>query len=330
MSKTTIGILRGGPSSEYDISLKSGSHIMNHFRNPDFKLADRYSIKDVYVDKDGTWHIDGLPVSHHMIGSKVDVIFNLIHGEYGEDGKVQNILHNFSIPYIGSEAFPSFCTLNKSITKKLAKDSGIKTPLHKEIELKVGDDIDAISMEIFRNFPMPVVVKPAGLGSSLGITLARSFDELVLAINHALGFSKKIIIEEYISGKEAVSGFIDDFRGESVYILIPVEILKPERKIHDWASKHSGIHELKSPGNFSEEEKKKIHEAVRLMRSVLGLKHFASMDFIVHPKRGVYLIEVDSVPALHEYSPIYKSLESSGTKVPDFLTHLVDLALKRK
>lgn len=382
MTRIKVGVLRGGPSREYETSLKTGKQILQMLNSE--PLSEHYKGIDIFIDKESVWHIDGIPHTPEKALRKVDVIFNATKGNFGEDGKVQRILESFSMPYVGTSTYGSSVALNKTLAKEHFKKAGIKTPYYKELHLDHTEDLQPVALNLFRTFPMPVIVKPRGLGSSLGVSFASNVDELVEALNHARGFSEEVLVEEYLTGKEIISGFIDDFRGKDLYHLFPVEVkpqdatlfgektekkmgplsipeedektaeltvsdLSPEElalarmhapepevivpkkkhSIFDWIAKHIGSYEHQSPANLKNEEKEAIEAAIKAAREALGLRHFATADFIVHPRRGVYLLEINTQPGLHEHSPIYKSLDAAGVKHHEFLDHLLRLALRR-
>ena len=129
MIKKKVGVLRGGPSSEYDVSLKTGKSVMDNLMMQ-AGLADRYEVLDIFIDKEGTWHYLGAPIKPEKVFKKVDVIFNALHGAYGEDGTVQKLLDYFNIPYTGSTALASAVGMNKVLSKKIYKNNNLKTPLH--------------------------------------------------------------------------------------------------------------------------------------------------------------------------------------------------------
>jgi D-alanine-D-alanine ligase len=328
MSLIKVGVLRGGPSSEYDVSLKTGKHILGLLKHPD--LSKVYEGKDILIDKKGVWYLDGVPVEPYDAVKHVDIVFNALHGEYGEDGKVQHLLEAFAIPFTGSRALTSSMMMNKSMAKEQFKANGIKTPYHKEIQIDKTDDLGPLAHNLFRNFPMPVVVKPRGLGSSLGVSHASNFEELLGALDHARMFSNDIIVEEYITGKEIISGVMDDYRGVHPYTLMPVEVRHkdPKKKVFDWASKNSGDVEFRSPAHLTGNERKAIDDALKTIHQSMGIRHYATADFIVSPKRGVYLIEVNTQPGIHEHAPILHSLKAAAIKEYEFLRHLLKLALK--
>lgn len=319
MSKITVGVLRGGPSSEYDVSLKSGSSVLNSLSQ------DRYNIHDLFIDKEGVWHKRGFPMDPEKALRSVDIAIIALHGEYGEDGTVQKLLEKFSIPYTGSNSFSSAVGMNKVLTKNKIN---ILTPYHKT--LGVTDSLHNDIVNLFRSFPMPAVIKPITGGSSVGITIARNFTEFEEGIKKAFEYSHKVLVEEYIVGREATCGVIDNFRNEDQYILLPVEIIPPqENSFFDYDAKYGGKSNEISPGNFTESEKIAIQEATKHVHNELGLRHYSRSDFIVSPK-GIYFLEVNTLPGLTEESVFPKSLSAIGSSLPEFLDHVIDLALNRK
>jgi len=322
MTKKKVGVLRGGPSSEYEVSLKTGKSVMD-------SLADRYQVLDIFIDKNGVWHYLGAPIAPEKVFKKVDVIFNALHGVYGEDGTVQKLLDTFAIPYTGSTALASAVGMNKVLSKKAYKNNKLKTPLHKTISR--GSNILAEISKLFKSFPMPVVVKPVNGGSSVGTAIAKTMADLEQAVTDALKYSDTALIEEFIAGKEATCGVVDKFRNEPVYTLLPVEIRKPtDAPFFDYRAKYGGGSEEICPGNFTEKEKKIIQEMAREAHKALGLRHYSRSDFIIHPRRGIYILETNTLPGLTGESLLPKSLKAVGCSLPDFLDHLIQLALDNK
>ena len=139
MKKTKVAVLRGGPSGEHDVSLKTGKSVIEN-------LPHKYVPIDVYIDKEGIWHIEGIPVKPEKVFADVDVVFNAMHGAYGEDGQVQQLLEHFKIPFTGSGALASAVGMNKILAKEVFKQHGIKTPLHTTI--KLGEEIKDFSKRL--------------------------------------------------------------------------------------------------------------------------------------------------------------------------------------
>lgn len=322
--KIRVAVLRGGPSSEYEVSLKSGGEVLK-------SLPEKYEGIDVFISKDGVWHVHGIQRSPTDALKHVDVAFLALHGQYGEDGKVQRILDHIGIPYTGSEAFASALAMNKHHTKGALKRFGdkIKLAAHK---MFTRDDVAKLGVhEIFRLSPHPAAVKPASAGSSVGIAIVRNFFELEEALAKALEHSDAVIIEEFVEGREATCGVLEGFRGERLYALPTVEIVpKKSSAFFDYEAKYGGESLEVCPGNFDEATKRAIEEAARAAHQALGLRHYSRSDFIVHPKRGVYFLEVNTLPGLTPESLLPKSVRAVGASFPEFLDHVINLALDRK
>jgi D-alanine-D-alanine ligase len=324
MHKIRVAVLRGGPSSEYDVSLKTGATVLS-------QLPSKYAPFDVFIDKEGIWHIDGMPISPDVLARKADAAFIALHGKYGEDGKVQKILEHFSIPYTGSNSFSSAIGMNKVLSKKIFVQHGIKTPKHLVL---TKDDLNTDRLfEIFRTFPHPVILKPVSGGSSIGIFVVKTFEDLENGLEKCLEHDEQVLLEELIIGKEATCGIVNHYRGDKYYALLPIEIQKPKSKdMFDYEDKYSSESQVVEicPGNFTHEEKSLIQKASQAIHEALGLRHYSRSDFIVHPKRGVYALEVNTLPGLTETSLIPKSLAAVGCTLPEFLDHLLTMAIEKK
>jgi D-alanine-D-alanine ligase len=324
MQKLRVAVLRGGPSSEYEVSLKTGASALSHFRT-------KYDVSDVLIDKEGVWHMEGIPVTPDELARKVDVVFNALHGKYGEDGKVQRILEMHNVPYTGSNSFSSAIGMNKVLSKNIFLQQGIKTPLH--LVLKQEDANEDRLHEVFRTFPLPAILKPVNGGSSIGVVIVKSFADLAKGVEEVLKYDEQAMLEEMIIGKEATCGIVNDFRGEKHYSLLPIEIRKPEGKdVFDYEDKYgteSGNIEI-CPGNFTPDEKKQLQELSQKIHEALGLRQYSRSDFIIHPKRGIYALEVNTLPGLTAASLVPKSLAAVGCTLPEFLDHLVTQAHQNK
>lgn len=322
MSRIRVGVLRGGPSSEYEVSLKSGAAVLKNLKE------DEYHSQDIFITKDGIWHYGGVPSKPEHIFKKVDVIFNALHGEYGEDGKVQHLLEIHKVPYTGSDAFSSALGMNKVLSKKVFLQHGIKTPIYKVF--KKNDVSDEVISHLFKTFPIPAVVKPVQAGSSVGVTVARTLRELVQAFDLAFSIGDAVLVEEYISGREATCGVVEHWRNEPLHALIPIEIRPKASPYFDYNSKYvDGGYEYACPGNFTEDEKRNLEQLAKQAHKVLGLRHYSRSDFILHPRRGIYILEVNTLPGLTETSLVPKSVQAGGSNLPHFLDHLIKLALKK-
>jgi len=322
MTGTVVGILRGGPSREHEVSLKTGHAISKNLH------PERFTIKDIYIDKNGVWHDRGRPVSPAQALRSIDVAVVGLHGEYGEDGEVQKVLEAHGVPYTGSEPLPSFIAMHKVLTKERAIEHGVLTPKYRFIE--PGVDVHVSAADIVRSFHMPVVVKPVRWGSSVGVSFAKSYHELVDAITNLLDTGAGgVLVEERIKGREATAGVVEGLRGEKLYALPTIEIVPPSHStFFDYSVKYDGSTQEICPGRFSKEEAAELQRVSRLMHEVLGLRHYSRSDFMVTP-RGIYYLETNTLPGMTEQSLLPQSLAAIGVKFGDFLEHLIGLALKK-
>jgi len=323
-----VGVLRGGTSNEFKISIKSGGNIIANLPK------DSYSAVDIFVARDGTWHIGGTPKQMEEIPLHIDVAFNTLHGDYGEDGRVSEILEDLNVPYIGSRAVPSSLAVNKRLSRDILKKAGIKVPpgvaLEDYRESLLGKSregkIKELALKIFGTIPPPWVLKPARGGSSINTTVAKSFGELVAGLHALFDYGGDLVVEQYIRGKEVSSGVIENFRRERHYPLMPVEVRNKE-DIFDHLKKQSP--DLTCPSFMSHDEKAAVSDLAVKAHKVLGLRDWSVSDFIVTP-RGIYLLEVNNNPKCSSSSIIAKSLEAVGSNVGELADHLISLALGRK
>jgi len=320
--KKQVTILRGGPSSEYEVSLKSGRAVIE-------KIAEKYNIKDIVIDKNGDWVLKGIVVKPESILNNTDVVLNAMHGEYGEDGQVQQILQTHKVPFTGPTTLGAKLSINKDASKKIYKKHGIKTPEHRLVE-NIGDPA-LQAFELFRSMPMPVIIKPVDLGSSVGLSIARDYKSLLETLISLYKRYDRLLVEEYIEGREATVGVIEKFRDKEIYPLLPIEIITPDHiELFDYDAKYSGEVSEVSPGNFNSDESKMLQELAVQAHEALGLRHYSRSDFILHPKRGIYLLETNSLPGLTDESLFPKSLEPVGSSFEEFLDHVIELALNGK
>lgn len=322
-----VGVLRGGPSNEYEVSLNSGSAVLSALNK---HFEDRYKPHDIFIDRAGTWHMEGLVIKPENVTHKVDVIVNALHGNYGEDGKIQSFLESHGIPFTGSGSLGSAIGMNKSLTKKILKDHGIKSPYGIEIPSnRIRDNVSSVRDELFRSFSMPAVVKPTSSGSSVGVSIVKYYDSLVPALEEAAKHSGSVLVEEFIPGIEATCGVIEGFRGSDLYALPPIEI-RPQTHFFDYEAKYSGKSQEIVPATFSQKIKSAIEDITKKIHSALGLRHYSRSDFIIHPRRGIILLEVNTLPGLTNESLIPKSLRAIGSDTHEFVDHLIGLAMGKR
>lgn len=322
--KIRVGVLRGGPSPEYQVSLGTGQAILAN-------LPEEYEPLDIFISQQGAWHLLGIEKNPYDILKTVDVVVNAMHGAFGEDGTVQRFLENFGIPYTGSNSLASALGMNKILSKQVFARHGLKTPHHILIEQGESGVTKQMVELINESLPFPIIIKPINSGSSLGISLVERKENIGPALQKAFLHSPKLLVEEFIAGKEATCGLIEGFRGKNIYTLLPVEVKLGKKEIfYDYDSKYKNL-EIKHdiPGNWSEAEKSQIEEATTLAHRALGLRHYSRSDFIIHPKRGLFILETNTLPELTHRSSFIRSLEALGGSLKEFLSHLISQTLKR-
>jgi D-alanine-D-alanine ligase len=255
----------------------------------------------------------------------MDVVVVGLHGEYGEDGEVQKLLEKYGVPYTGSDSFSSFVAMHKVLSKEKAREAGLLTPKYKFIE-ETTPNVELMLRDIVRDFPQPVVVKPARWGSSVGVTMTTGYAPLHTAVTGLLAQGAGgVLVEEMIRGTEATAGVVEGLRGERLYALPPIEILPPESDFFSYDAKYSGSSKEICPGRFSKLVSEELERQARVMHDALELRHYSRSDFIVTPK-GIYYLETNSLPGLTSESLLPKSLAAVGVSFSEFLTHIIGLA----
>lgn len=321
-----VGVVRGGPSNEYEVSLQSGAAVLNALRS---HHAETHRAHDIFIDRHGVWHMEGVEISPADALSKVDVIFNALHGAYGEDGKIQALLEARRMPFTGSESLPSALGMNKSLSKNIFRTHGIQTPSSREFTSEeIVHDANSIVSGLFLTVLLPVIVKPVSAGSSVGVSVVRSYAELAPALRSAAEHDNMVMVEEFIPGIEATCAVVENFRGHSLYALPPIEI-RPHQGIFSYEAKYQGKSKEIVPSTFSHEVKMAIEGLARAIHSALGLRHYSRSDFIVHPRRGIYALEANTLPGLTDESLVPKALRAVGSDVPEFVAHVLALAHER-
>lgn len=320
MLRTRVAVLRGGPSSEYDVSMSTGAGVL-------IALKDLgYYTSDIIVTKRGEWLVNGMVKSPDVALMTTDVVFIAMHGAYGEDGTVQKICERYKIPFTGSNSFSSALAFNKDTTKRALRESGIKLPKHVKIKRDDVVDISELATAIRQSFGPKYVLKPTTSGSSHGVMMIDVPDALAAAITTMLETNEEFMIEERIIGTEATCGILEQFRNESYYSLPIIEIVPPIG--HDYFSadiKYTGETTELCPGRFSYNEKEKIAEIARLVHTTLGLTQYSRSDFMI--KGGeVYFLEVNTLPGLTPNSLFPKAAEAVGLSFNDLIDHLVKTA----
>ena len=320
MSRIIVGVLRGGTSNEYNLSLKTGAAMMNALPE------EKYDVRDILIDRSGMWHMRGAPATPARALTQIDVVLNALHGGVGEDGTVQRILERTGVAYAGARAMPASLSLNKVRAHEVLQAAGVRMPRATSFSLDNRLNTGEMADAVFAQFGPPYIVKPPAEGASNGIRIATGIVALPDAIGDVMDAFGSALIEEYIFGEEASAGVIDDFRNEEIYVLPPAHVGK--KGAHIMFADHDGgylRHTVPSP--FSHEQKLSIADIARTAHRALGMNHFSRSDFIVTP-RAVYLLEVNANPGLYSGASFPAMLESVGSSVTEFLEHAIKLAMR--
>ena len=298
-AKTRVAVLRGGPSTGYKDSLKTGEYVLRTLREmPDYEQSD------IFISKDGEWHKGGVVVEPHRVLRQSDVVWNAMHGSYGEDGQIQSFLDNLQVPYTGANTMAAIMAMNKDMTKRLYRDNDMLTPSHTVI---TRDNFEDEIINAFRNYNHPVV-KPLSSSGSLGVERVYNYRDLRNAVERNFQYSPKVLVEEYIGGHEVVCTVIEGAKGQRLYSLIP---------------------HVSTGGSVGSEETSLIEKIAKKAHDILGLRHYSSSDFIVTPRKKIYILETNALPVLHDYSDTHKALLATGWRQHDLVSHCINLALGR-
>lgn len=324
MSKTRVAVLRGGPSDEYDVSMKTGASVLSALTNT------HYEPLDIVITRSGEWLINGFVRSPQNALATADVVFNGLHGSYGEDGTVQRILDSISIPYTGSAAYSSSIAMNKALTKAHLKELPIKMAPHMRVTGDGNTNIHRVVHMLNEMLGNDCIVKPLSGGSSIGVVSVNSPIELGNILRDVFKARTEVLVEKRIRGKEATCGVIENFRNRHLYTLPVIEILIPEKDtFFTHSAKYAPETEEICPGRFTYEEKEAIASQAALVHEALKLSQYSRSDFIV-ANDGIYFLEVNALPGLTPQSLIPKALESVGCTYSEFITHVLNGALQKR
>lgn len=260
-----VGVLRGGRSTEHEVSLKSGASLLRHLS------PERFLTRDIYIDKNGEWFHRGKLVPPEKILRQIDVALLALHAE---DGSVQHLLERFGIPYAGSDSFTSSRAMHALFSKKHAQEIGLKTPAF--IHIEHPDDVDIAVLDAVRSFQQPVVVKPIVRGSSIGAAMVGGYTAVHEAV-HALfdEGAQSVLIEEFIRGKDAAVAVIEGLRGEAFYTPPVMEIMQLDGDNSSYNASRPDRQREVCPGNFSRVTTEELQHLARVIHKELELRHYS-------------------------------------------------------
>lgn len=331
-----LALICGGTSGEHEISLISAKHLQRAIDSENFethviviersgamKRVELSELDALSDQPDSKVELKGEPVSFSKntlhIGKKelsIDLAFPLLHGEGGEDGKIQGWLETLHIPYVGSGVKASALGMDKALTKVLARDVGV--PVVPFQKFRVGAQFSE-SETIF-----PLFVKPTTAGSSLGVTKVRHWEDLLPAAEKAWTYSLEAMIEPAIEGREIEIALLDD--GEDRKASVAGEIrCRDSVEFYSYEAKyvHADAAELIAPAEISEKELARLTELAWKCFDSLGCRGLARVDFFLHPKEGFLLNEINTMPGFTPISMYPRLLQLSGLSYPDLVSRLL-------
>lgn len=313
-----VAVLRGGPSTEYEVSLQSGAEVLKALRDLD------YVTKDIMITRSGEWLESGIVRSPEKALDAVDVVFIALHGQYGEDGQLQRLLQRLNIPFTGSNAFASSVAFNKELAKQTLKEHGISMARHRRIVKADVANIQAEVEAITADLGTELFIKPVAGGSSIGARYIPHADALYEALTEMLPEHESLMIEEFIRGREATVGVIEKFRSEDLYVLPAIEIVPPHgQPFFSYEVKYNGTTQEICPGRFSYHEKAKLSDAAAKIHKALNCDHYSRTDFIVRDGE-VFFIETNTLPGLTAESLFPKAAAAVGLDFKQLIQHLIE------
>lgn len=340
--KIRVAVLCGGVSCEHEVSLVSAKNVTSCLD------PEKYEPVIIYIDKKGHWHhvaTKGLleQSSHDLLAGKnsmnlpvpsalsvtlpegpLDVVFPVLHGPYGEDGTVQGFLKLCKIPFVGADVCGSAVGMDKDIQKRILRDAGI--PVANFCTLLAAHRHKINPQAIIEQLGLPLFVKPANLGSSLGITKAKSQEGLIEAINKAFEYDKKIVIEEGIVGREIECGVLGN---DEPIASLPGEVIT-SYEFYDFEAKYLDDKlRLEIPAQLTNSQTKKIQELSIACFELLCCSGMARVDFFLQDDGKIFVNEINTIPGFTNSSMYPKLWEASGVPYSELVDRLIKLAIER-
>ncbi len=308
-----LGIIYGGNSYEHDVSVKSKNSFIKN-------VNKKYEISEIYIDKKNNWYENNKKIDNIIeYLKKFDIIFPLIHGNIGEDGKLQGLFETFNIKYTGSNTISSALAMDKGFCKIILDKYNIK-----QVPYIIVDKKSKIK-EIIEKFKYPVIIKPANGGSSIGINIAHNTKELIKGLNNAFQYDKKVIIEKYITARELEIGVINN----NGLITSSIGEIK-SNGFYDYESKYIKKTEIIINPNLKKETALKIKEIARNIFKILECNDYARCDFLYDEiNNDLYFNEINTIPGFTEISMFPKLFIDSGYTYGEIIDIIIKSSKKR-
>lgn len=350
MPKLRVGLLFGGRSVEHEVSVSSASSI--------FRALDpaRYEVHLVAIDQQGRWHLapPALPPQQGIAAGRevrlpavpgqaslvpvdagdarplaeLDVIFPIVHGRGGEDGSLQGLLELADVAYVGSAVLGSALQMDKEVAKRLLLAAGLPVlPWQRVMAAELSRAPEAVVARVLEALELPVFVKPANLGSSVGIHRVAQPDELLPALRDAVRYDPKVVVEQGIPARDLEVALLGD---DPVEASVPGEI-RTRREWYDYEAKYVDEDtELLIPAPVDEDVAQALRDAAIRAFEALEGSAIGRVDFLMHRDTGEFWVnEVNSLPGFTEVSMYPKLWEASGLPYPALLDRLIELAVER-
>ena len=348
---TTIAIIFGGQSAEHEVSLKSATNIFNAidrskfnplligidragnwFYNPEYKMQNINLAKDDYfADATSVYmthsseKIEIISKGTNMVIENIDVAFPIVHGTFGEDGTLQGFLKSINIPFNGPDVLGSAIAMDKDVTKRLLKAANI--PVADSYTLYKYNPSEFLYSEIVSVLGLPLFVKPANAGSSVGVSKVTNEDEFTIALSTAFQYDNKILVEEAIIGKEIECAVLGN---EHVRASVVGEIVAT-KDFYSYDAKYisSTGAKLQIPAEINAEMSGQIRECAVKAFKTICCEGMARVDFFLTEDNRFVLNEVNTLPGFTEISMYPKLWEQTGIPYKDLITELISLSLQR-
>ena len=304
LSQIKIAVLMGGPGSERQVSLASGNAVLEALLS--------IGLDAVPVDITGT---------DIKLPEGTGLCFNLIHGTFGEDGQLQEILDARGIPYTGARAKTSRIAFDKSLAKQAFLAAGVPTPR--------SEIIDCTNGPVLPSFPAPFVVKPPREGSSVGIEIVKTQAEAETAIAKASQHSKDLLIEEFISGSELTVPVIDGVAYPVIHIIPPEGVYDMATK-YPWLSGKATGSQYICPADLDLETTMAVQAAAVAAHKALNLEVYSRVDVMLDSENRPYVLEANTIPGMTATSLLPKSAAAAGLPFPELCKLIAELSLKAR
>ena len=315
--KLRVAVLCGGRSGEHEVSLRSADAIIAAIDR------SKYDVQRILITKEGRWD-PGPIVPEPGANPGIDVVFPIVHGTFGEDGTMQGLLELADLPYVGPGVLASAAAMDKEVQKRLCAERGLPVV---DYLVTYRGEYQAELQNLCGRFPFPVFVKPANLGSSVGISKAKNCEELKAALALAAKFDRKIVVERGVAGREFECAVLGN---REPLAAIPCEIL-PSKDFYDYEDKYVlGKSQAILPADLTPQQTSEIQRlAIESYRAV-DCEGLARVDFFLESATGKFLInEINTLPGFTAVSMYPKMWEAAGLPYAQLIDRLIELALER-